>query len=102
MKCLLCNREIPVGHLSRHHLLPEYKRYKRKMRERNLKNNTIDLHLICHRKIHSLFTNKKLTLEYNCIDIIKSHKDIKKFIKWIRTKPNDFIDTFKESNKRKS
>jgi hypothetical protein len=101
--CPLCLREIIVGYGTDHHLYPDYTRLKRKYRDvGDITKDTITLHFVCHQKLHSLFTNKELTNQYNSIDKLLQHPDIQSFIKWVKTKPLDFIDTSRQSNVRKT
>lgn len=89
--CPLCNRKIPEGQESAHHLIP--KTFKGR--------KTIDLHKICHNQIHALFSERELYNHYNTIERLKAHTDMDKFIKWIRTKPGDFYVKSKMSNRIK-
>lgn len=62
------------------------------------------LHMICHRKIHSVFTEKELEREFNDPEIVKLHPEMVKFILWVYRKPPDFYDrtvTHNRKNKRK-
>lgn len=90
--CPLCGRELTKKSRSGHHLIP--KQYKGK--------EIVDLHLDCHNKIHSLFTEKELAKEYNTTEKLLEHKEIIKFVKWIKNKdPNQHFST-RQSNRLKS
>lgn len=41
----------------------------------------------CHGQAHHVFTEKEMELEYNTLDRIAAHPEIRKFVDWIRTKP---------------
>jgi hypothetical protein len=58
------------------------------------------LHKICHRKIHSIWTEKELEREFNNADKIREHEEIQKFIKFVSKKEPDFYDK-NEQHKRK-
>lgn len=88
-KCPLCERDIPEGKESSHHLVP--KMFKGR--------ETIDLHKICHNQIHALFTERELKNYYNTIERLKEHERMSKFIKWVRKKPEDFYVKSKMSNR---
>jgi hypothetical protein len=90
--CQLCSRELGDLLIDEHHLIP--KTFKGK--------ETIKLHKICHRKIHSVFSERELLNYYNSVDRIKENEQIQKFITWVNKKPIDFYDVSKDSNERKS
>ena len=82
-KCPICDRIMIEGDsIDRHHFYPRCKGGKK----------TEFLHKICHRKIHSLFTENELAKIYNNAENIKTHPEIIKFIKWISRKPPEFYD----------
>ncbi|MEM7585440.1 MAG: HNH endonuclease [Acidobacteriota bacterium] len=77
--CPLCDR--PLGsRRERHHLVPRLKGGK----------ETVTLHPICHRKIHSLFTEAQLARHFSTIAALRQHPDILAFTRWLRRKPPDF------------
>lgn len=78
--CPLCRRPMPPGSYSSHHLVPK----SRKGRE------TVDLHHICHRKIHSLFSDKELAERYYSIELLCAHPEIEKFVRWVAKRPPGF------------
>ena len=88
MNCPLCGRELD-GTADKHHLVPKSKKGK----------ETVRLHKICHRKIHSLFDEKVLAKHYNTIEKLLESEDIQRFIKWIKKKPIDYNDKSIMSNK---
>ena len=82
MDCPLCGREMIEGPtVDLHHLIPRSKGGK----------ETVLLHLVCHRKIHSLFTEKELARAYNTIEKLKENVEIQKFIEWVFKKPPEFV-----------
>ncbi|MEL6987025.1 MAG: HNH endonuclease [Bacteroidota bacterium] len=92
--CPICSRLIGNSkNANRHHLHPK---------SRGGKPETmIVMHKICHDKIHSVFSNKELERDYNSVEKLTSHPEIKKFIKWLKNKPPNFYDFSKRSNKLK-
>lgn len=88
--CPLCGRELDST-ADRHHLVP--KTFKGK--------ETILLHKICHRKIHSIFTERELQHHFHTIERIQGDYEIQKFIKWVSKKPIDFYDGSKDTNKKR-
>lgn len=89
--CPLCGRMIPTDAVDHHHLIP--KTFKGK--------GTIGLHRICHRKIHSVFSERELLKYYHTIERIMEHDDIKIFVEWVKTKHPDFYLSSRDSNNRK-
>ncbi len=54
------------------------------------------LHLICHRKIHSLFSEPELAATYHDPAVLRQHPQMQKFIRWVRRRPPDFVDRHKK------
>lgn len=59
------------------------------------------LHKVCHRKIHSIWTEKELEREFNDADKIKSHPEMQKFIEWVSKKSPDFYDKNEQHNRKR-
>lgn len=77
--CALCGR--PFGNRrEKHHLVPR----SRGGRE------IVELHPICHRKIHATLTERELSDGFDTIDRLRAHPDIARFLTWIAGKPPDF------------
>ena len=76
--CPLCNRALGSV-IEAHHVIPKSKGG----------TQTVNLHPICHRKIHKVFRNSELAKHGN-IDALKSHPDIQIFIRWLEGKDPDF------------
>lgn len=55
-------------------------------------NKTQYLHKICHRKIHSIWTEKELEKEFNDPNKVCTHPEMEKFIKWVKKKEANFYD----------
>lgn len=90
--CPICNREIPPAQRDAHHLTPKSHGGK----------TTEFLHRICHRQIHALFTETELARQLNTIESLMSQDELKPFIRWIKTKPNDFFEKTRKSQRLKS
>jgi len=88
--CKLCLRIVPE--ITVHHLIPrsEAKRYNLKPFELP----TADLCHQCHKKIHSLFSNRLLGAELNTIDLIKEQEKIQTYLAWVNKVSGDKV--FKE------
>jgi len=80
-KCALCER--PLGdRWNKHHLIP--RTFKGKQ--------TVNLHLICHHKIHSVFRERELLNHYHTIERLQAHEEIARFLKWIAKKEPNYFD----------
>ena len=90
-QCPICDRDMWKGpSIDKHHLIPKCKGGK----------ETEYMHKICHRKIHSIWSEKELARDYNNPEKIKEHEEMQKFIKWVKKKEPDFYDK-NEQHKRK-
>lgn len=88
--CPLCKRPLGSSY-NKHHLIPKTFRGK----------ETVDIHRICHDKIHSLFTERELKQEYNTIEKLLQHEEIQKFVKWLANKHPDFYERNRDIGERK-
>jgi hypothetical protein len=89
-KCPICGRELGAA-VDEHHLMP--KTFKGK--------ETVTLHKICHRKLHSVFTEREMANYYHTIERLKEHSEIEKFIKWVAKKDIDYYSGSDETQVRK-
>lgn len=90
--CPICGRYLVLGKsVDKHHFIPRLK---------GGKESTL-LHVICHRKLHSVFTESEMANKYNNPEECKNHPEIKKFIKWVSKKDPEFLDSNKEHNIKK-
>jgi hypothetical protein len=89
--CGICGRELGNINIDKHHLIP--KTFKGK--------ETVLLHRICHRKIHASITERELANVYNTVDLICTHPEIDKFVKWVANKPPDYYSGSDETVSRK-
>ena len=91
-QCPICDREMWKGDsIDRHHFYPKCKGGR----------VTEYVHKVCHRKIHSIWTENELAKEYNSSEIVKEHPEIKKFINWVSKKDPDFYDKNDKHNRKK-
>ena len=90
--CPLCERAIPDSMKDAHHLVPKSKGGRQ----------TQFLHRICHRQIHALFTETELARKYSTVEALLAHPEIELFVKWVKTKPDDFFFFFCKSRRLKS
>ena len=74
-----------------HHLIPSMFGGKEK----------VELHIICHDKLHHTFTEREMLNYYNTIERILENEDIQKFVKWIQKKDVNYYSKNKDTNKRK-
>ncbi len=85
--CPLCERPIPPAQRDAHHLVPKSHGGVR----------TVDLHRICHRQVHALFTEADLARRYHDIDALREHPAMARFLAWVRAKPDDFFGRTRKS-----
>lgn len=83
INCPLCHRDTDL--VNDHHFVPRAKGGKEKT----------SICLPCHNTIHDLFTNNELRDIYNTPGALKGHEGFRKYLKWIRKKPADFMPCFK-------
>ncbi len=91
--CPICSRGMYDSNASidRHHFVPKCKGGK----------ETDLLHVCCHRKIHSLFSEGELMNKYSNAQEVLSHPEIQKFVKWISKKDPLYNDHHKDHRDRK-
>jgi len=82
--CPVCARPmIPGPSVTRHHLVPRLKGGK--LAE--------PVHAVCHTKLHSVWDETQLRDHYATWEAIRSAPEMQSFIRWVRKKPADFVDT---------
>lgn len=57
------------------------------------------VHRVCHRKIHSTFTESQLAGEYATWEALRAHPEIASFVRWLRNKPAEFYDRSVKTNR---
>ena len=87
--CPLCERNIPPSQRDAHHLVPKSKGGR----------HTEYLHRICHRQIHALLTETELARQFNSVDALLTHPDVALFVAWVKTKPDDFMERTRKSQR---
>jgi len=90
--CPLCGRGIPSGQRDAHHLVPKSKGGR----------HTTVMHRVCHRQIHAVLTETELARQYATVEALLAHPELKVFVSWVKTKPEDFfVSTRKSARVRK-
>lgn len=87
--CPLCQRPIPAEQRDAHHLVPKSKGGR----------HTEFLHRICHRQVHALFTETELARQYATVEALLAHPEMARFVAWVRTKPDDFFERTRKSQR---
>ena len=64
--------------------------------------HTVDLHRICHRQIHALFTESELARKLHWVEALKQQDEMTRFLKWVKTKPYAFFEKSRKSQRLKS
>ena len=89
--CPLCGR--PLGlRVEKHHLRP------RSLGGRE----TVELHPICHRKIHTTLSDAEVAQRYDSVAALRRQPEIARFVKWLAGKPPDFHKPTATSRRRKA
>lgn len=79
--CPLCGRKLVAGSsVNRHHLVPRSRHGK----------VTVALHRICHAAIHAALSEKELERQYDSVERLRDHPQLRRFIAWVRGKPPEF------------
>ena len=78
-KCWLCGRTLGAV-VQDHHLVPKSKGGR----------ETVPLHPICHRAIHTNFTNAELARVGTDRDALLKNQALSNFVAWVKGKPPDF------------
>jgi 5-methylcytosine-specific restriction endonuclease McrA len=89
--CPLCGRVLGTVNIDRHHLIPRTFKGKEQFA----------LHKICHRKIHSAFTERELLRSLHSWEALRKTEEIQTFIAWVANKPPEFYSRTATSNKKK-
>jgi hypothetical protein len=90
--CPVCGREMIAGpSVDRHHWQPKSWGGREAQ----------PLHLICHRKLHTLFSEKELATTFDTPEAVRQHPQMQIFIQWVRRRPPEFIDRHKKPGLRK-
>lgn len=88
--CGLCDREL--GYVAdRHHLVPKSRGGK----------EVVNIHKICHRKIHSTFSEKELEKYYNTFEKLRESVEIQHFVAWVSKKDINFYSGSRDANRKK-
>ena len=91
-RCPLCGRPLPpTGRVDRHHVVP-------KSRGGRV---TVRMHRICHRKLHSLFTEAELARFGDDFAALRRDPDIARFLRWLEGKPPDFWAPTMEARRKR-
>jgi hypothetical protein len=91
MICSLCHR--PLGaNIEAHHLTP--KTYGGR--------ETVALHPICHRKIHTSLSEREILRAFRTIEALRGHEGIARFIAWVAGKDPDFYAPTFDSRTRRT
>lgn len=80
--CPLCDRPIPPGLQSAHHLVPRLKGGKG--------GPTVLLHVLCHKEIHATLTEAELARNYATVEALRAHPRLAAFLEWVRKRPPGF------------
>ncbi|MFW6162088.1 MAG: hypothetical protein ACODAJ_04920 [Planctomycetota bacterium] len=89
--CDLCGRH--GVELTKHHLIPRTrhsnKRNKKLFDRDEVKSRLLWLCEPCHRQVHAVLSTKALAQEFNTLESLAVHPEIRKFVRWVRKRPPD-------------
>ena len=92
-RCGLCGRAlVPGPSVNRHHLVPKTFGGR----------HVVDLHRICHNKIHAVFTERELQQHYHTFERLLAHEEISKFVRWVRKQPPEFYNRNERPSSRRA
>lgn len=85
-----------------HHLIPktEHNKKNKKLYSQQQLMNTVICCVICHNKLHSMFSEKLLAEQYNTIDKLINNTEFKEFLNWRIKHPNLKFSPSKQQKKR--
>lgn len=88
--CPICKRTLGTI-IDKHHLIPKTFGGK----------ETVLIHKICHRKLHSCLTEREMVKYYHTIERLLENEHIQAFVKWVGNKEPNFYDSTKDTNQRR-
>jgi hypothetical protein len=50
------------------------------------------MHRVCHKKIHSVLTEREIAVLYSTPDALRAHPEIARFIDWVQRHPPEWND----------
>lgn len=59
------------------------------------------MHRICHRKIHAVLDEKTLARDYSTPEALRTHPELRAFLRWIRRKHPEFTDIHRRPKRRR-
>jgi len=80
--CPLCDRPIPPGGGSLHHLVPRLKGGKG--------GPTVLLHQICHKEVQATLSEAELARSYASVHALRAHPRLAAFLAWVSRRPPGF------------
>lgn len=99
-RCALCERAAP---LTQHHLIPKrLHRNRRLLRQYGrtaLLSQIAWLCMPCHKHIHRCLSERELGLHYASVEALLSHPDVREFVSWLQTKPDQFTPTLSRTKR---
>ena len=58
------------------------------------------VHRVCHRKVHSLFTERELAKEFATPEAIRAHPEMQTFLRWVARKHPEFYSRTATSHRK--
>ena len=79
--CRLCERDVPRGLITLHHLKPRQKGGRAEHR--------VPLCTPCHKQLHATFSNTDLARTFDSIESLRGAETLQPFLRWIRKQKPD-------------
>lgn len=77
--------------VDRHHLVP-----------RSFGGRTaVWMHRVCHKKLHSVFTEKELARRYFTFETLLEDGEIQRFVKWVQKKDPEFLTRHRTHSRKR-
>jgi len=90
--CPVCGRPMIDGpSVDRHHWIPK----------KEGGTGWSHLHRICHKKLHSLFSEKELATSFASPESLLDNPDVKSFVTWVRKLPLGYIGRHAKPNRNR-
>lgn len=59
------------------------------------------MHQVCHRKIHTVLSEREIADAYATPEALKAHPEIARFVTWVQRKPPDWNDHHRSPRRRR-
>ena len=90
-RCPLCSRPLVQGpSVNRHHWVPRSKGGR----------DASDVHVVCHRMIHRLFSEAQLAASYATPQALLADPALRRCVEWVQKKRPEYVDRPRRPRRR--